>query len=248
MPKGWNQQRGGSDNGPPRHGSRGRPNNGGRGRGRGGPPTHNTTPFVSASDQLFESSVSATGKSSIVRSQLTRRLDVWIITVEVFDFNNMPTLGALNGQKPNFRGRGRGRGGQTRTIPRGGPALPVNPHSHPVFVPRTTNGSHNAPRGRVRGDLPLYDANYLDPYTHSNHRPSPAFRRKEGGLGFDNSPDPNTKPVGNGSSRWDPATRPLLKPIKFVRAKERLFEANPDELLQAHELKPHPSQCLLCVV
>lgn len=246
MPGGWNQQRGGFDNGLPRRGNRGRPNNGGRGRGRGDPPTHNSTPFVNVSQQLFESDISATGNGSIARSQLTRKTDICIITVEVFDFNNMPTLDALSGQNPNFRGRGRGRGGQPRAIPRGGPVLPVNPHYHPVFVPRATNGSHNAPRGRGRGALPLYDAGYLDPYTHSNHTPSPALRSKEGGLGFDKSPGPNSKPVGNGSGRWDPATRPFLKPIKFVRAKGRLFEADPDELLQAHELKLHPSQCF-CV-
>lgn len=156
----------------------------------------------------------------------------------------MPTLDALNGQKLNFRGRGRGRGGLHRAIPRGGPVLPVNSHSHPVLVPRATNGSSNAPRGRGRGAFPLYAANYLDPYTHSNHSPSPALRSKGGGLGFDSSPGPNSKPIDSG--RWDPATRPFLKPIKFVRAKERLFEADPDELIQAHELKPHPSQCF-CV-
>jgi len=172
--------------------------------------------------------------------------DTCIIAVEVFDFNSMPTLDVLSGQKPNFRGRGRGRGGLHRAIPRGGPVLPVNPHSHPVFVPQGTNGSHNAPRGRGRGAFPLYDANYLDPYTHSNHSPSPAYRSKEGGLGFDYSPGPNSKPVGNGNRRWDPATSPFLKPIKFVRAKERLFEADPDELIQAHELKPQPSPCF-CV-
>ncbi len=220
------------------------PNNGGRGRGRSDPLAHNSTPFVTAPQWLFESSVSADGKCSNTRSQLTRKFDKYIITVEVFDFNNMPTLDALSGQKPNFRGRGRGRGGPHRAIPRGGPVLPVNPHHHPVFVPRATNGSHNAPRGRVRGAFPLYDGDYLDPYTHPNHNPSPALRSKGGGLGFDNSPGPNSMPVSSG--RWDPATRPFLKPIKFVRAKERLFEADPDELLQAHELKPHPSQCF-CV-
>jgi len=154
----------------------------------------------------------------------------------------MPTLDALDGQNLNFRGRGRGRGGLARVIPRGGPALPVNPHYHPVFVPQATNGSQNAPRGRVRGALPLYDAGHLNPYAHPNHNTSPAFRSKEGGLGFDNRHGPNSKPISNGSTRWDPATRPFLQPIKFVRAKERLFEADPDELLEAHELKPHPSQ------
>ena len=244
MPRGWNQQRGGFDNGLPRRGNGGRPNNGGRGRGRSDPLAHNSTPFVSAPQLLFEGSVSADGKSANTRSQLTRKTDVCIITVEVFDFNNMPTLDALNGQKANFRGRGRGRGGLHRAIPRGGPVLPVNPRSHPVFVPQATNGSHNASRGRARGAFPFYDSDYLDPFTHSNHSPSPALRSKGGGLGFDNSPGPNSKPIGSG--RWDPATRPFLKPIKFVRAKERLFEADPDELIQAHELKPHPSQCF-CV-
>jgi hypothetical protein len=152
----------------------------------------------------------------------------------------MSSLDALNGPKPNPRGRGRGRGGLGRARPQGGPGLPVNSHAHPVFVPQATRGNRNAPgggRGRGRGALPLYDADYLD------HNPSQVFRSKGGGLGFHNFASPNLKPGSNGGGRWDPATRPLLKPIKFVRAKERLFEADPDELLQAHELKPHSSQC-----
>jgi hypothetical protein len=242
MPKERNQQRGGFNNGPPHHGSRGGPKNRGRGRGRDGPPAHSPTPFVNASQQLFESSASATGTAPFVRSQLTRKTDELKFTVEVFDFNNMPSLDALNSQKPIFRGRGRGRGGLSRGIPRGGPGLPVNAQTHPVYIPQATKRNHNGQRGGVRGALPAYDADYLDPYTHFNYIPLPALS-KGGGLGFDKGPGPNTKPVGNGGGRWDPATRPLLKPVKFVRAKERLFEADPDELLQAHELKPHPSQC-----
>lgn len=169
------------------------------------------------------------------------------MTVEVFDFNNMSSLDALNDKKPNFRGRGRGRGGPTRGIPRGGPPLPVNPHFYREFVPGATNGSHNTRRRHAPGALPVFDANYPDPYTYSHHNPSPALRSKGGGLGFGDKPGPHSKPVGNGRSPWDPATNPLLQPIKFVRATERLFEADPDELLQAHELKPHPSQCL-CVL
>jgi hypothetical protein len=64
---------------------------------------------------------------------------------------------------------------------------------------------------------------------------SPPFRGRGGGLGFVVSPE---RPV---IKNWDLATRPLLKPIKFVRAKERLFEADPEELLQAHKIPPHPS-------
>ena len=153
----------------------------------------------------------------------------------------MLSLDSLNGKKPNFRGRGRGRGGSTRGIPRGGPSLPMNPHFHPVFVPKATNGNRNTPRGHAPGAFPIYDADFLDPYAHPNHTRSPALRSKGGGLGFDNKSGPNPKPVGIGRGRWDPATHPLLNPINFVRAKERLFEADPEELLQAHELKLHPS-------
>ena len=160
----------------------------------------------------------------------------------------MPSLDALNGQKPDIRGRGRGRGRLTRAIPRGGPPLPVNPHFHPVFVPQATNVNRNTRRGRGRGVLLLYDVEYLDPYAPPNHNPSSAFRSKGSGLGSGTSPDPGSKLASNGSGRWDPATRLLLKPIKFVRAKERLFEADPDELLQAHELKPHAGPCFVCVV
>ncbi|KAG8819399.1 hypothetical protein FRC17_010467 [Serendipita sp. 399] len=63
-------------------------------------------------------------------------------------------------------------------------------------------------------------------------------RGRGGGLGFVMTTERTT--VKN----WNLATRPLLKPIKFVRAAQRLFEADPEELLQAHQIPPHPSDQL----
>jgi hypothetical protein len=151
----------------------------------------------------------------------------------VLDFNNMGALSGLTTGHSN-QSRGRGRGG-----------FNVNA---PEFKPQFQRGAPPAFRGRGRGRggyVPLPAVVVPAPVTPKRGKqqngPSSSFRGRGGGLGFVASPE---RPV---VKSWDLATRPLLKPIKFVRAKERLFEADPEELLQAHKIPPHPSM-LCCYV
>ena len=133
------------------------------------------------------------------------------------------------------RGRGGARGFGAHHIIPGFP----NGHQRGNFTPP------NRGRGRGRGGYtPIPVVMGPPPGTppprskqqkNGHQNVHPLFRGRGGGLGFVLSPE---RP---GPKNWDLATRPLLKPIKFVRAKERLFEADPEELLQAHKMPPLPS-------
>ncbi|KAG8818391.1 hypothetical protein FRC19_010674, partial [Serendipita sp. 401] len=80
--------------------------------------------------------------------------------------------------------------------------------------------------------------------TNGQNPTTPVHRGRGGGLGFIMTTTTTTTTDRTIVRNWNLSTRPLLKPIKFVRAAERLFEADPEELLQAHEIPPHPSDQL----
>lgn len=147
----------------------------------------------------------------------------------VLDFKNMGVL--TEASNVPIQGGGAYRGGRGR--------------ANGNFASHRGRGQWQ-PRGRGRGsffptgrDLGMPSPG---PAFRGRSSPSPAmtpaFRGRGGGLGFVTSPE--RLPPRN----WDMKTRPLLRPIKFVRAAERLFEADPEELLQAHEIPPHPSDQL----
>jgi len=147
----------------------------------------------------------------------------------VLNFNDMGILsGHPNGNAQGSRGGG-ARGGY-HVIP--GPSQ----HNH-----RGQFAPPNRGRGRGRGaytPIPVImgPPPATPPRVKAHQGGHPFFRGRGGGLGFILSPE---RP---GPKNWDLATRPLLKPIKFVRAKERLFEADSEELLKAHKMPPLPSK------
>jgi hypothetical protein len=149
------------------------------------------------------------------------------ILVLVIDFHQMGVLSEMtNG---SYRGRG-------------GPAVfgmhQINGRGQPFAPERGGRGrGRGNPRGRGRGQyVPIPVFAPPPPQTPPNRgkQKKNQNRGRGGGLGFVVSPERSI------IKNWDLSTRPLLKPIKFVRATERLFEANPDELLQAHQIPPHP--------
>lgn len=160
--------------------------------------------------------------------------------VLVIDFNDMSALsGTPSSSNRGSRGQGGYRGFGAHHIIPGPPQQNYRGQSTPPY----------RGRGRGRGGYtPIPVVIAPPPSTpprskqqQNGHTKHPLFRGRGGGLGFILSPE---RP---GPKNWDLATRPLLKPIKFIRAKERLFEADPEELLQAHKIPPHPSTLDFCV-
>jgi hypothetical protein len=142
--------------------------------------------------------------------------------------------GAPNGAAHSSRGRG--ARGARHFIPG-----PMQQNHRGLYTP-----PHRG-RGRGRGGyIPMPIVMRPPPFTPPRPKPHqnghPFFRGRGGGLGFVLSPE---RP---GPKNWELSTRPLLKPIKFVRAAERLFEADPEELLQAHKMPPLPSMALYFIL
>ncbi|PVG02341.1 hypothetical protein CPB86DRAFT_725314 [Serendipita vermifera] len=149
--------------------------------------------------------------------------------VLIIDFNNMGILSAMTNN--SYRGRW-GRGVHQH-----------NGRGRPFTPDRGRGRGRGNLRGPGRGGyVPIPVVMPPPPRTpppnRGKRKQKQASRGRGGGLGFIASPE---RPM---IKNWDLATRPLLKPIKFVRAKERLFEADPDELLQAHQIPPHPDDQL----
>lgn len=161
--------------------------------------------------------------------------------VLVIDFNDMSVLsGISHGSNSGSRGRGGARGFGAHHIIPGPPQQNHRGQSIPPYGGRGRGRGGYTPIPVVVGPPPGTPPR-AKPQQNGHHTAHPIFRGRGGGLGFVLSPE---KP---GPKNWDLSTRPLLKPIKFIRAKERLFEADPEELLQAHRIPPHLSTLMFRV-
>jgi hypothetical protein len=99
----------------------------------------------------------------------------------------------------------------------------------PEFVPAPAPPSKSEPKNKGKGK----------PNGNHESNSTKAARGRGRGLGF--------RAAEERPKILNPYNRPLLIPPVFVRAKERLFEVDPEELLRAHEVPLHASTSIHCI-